>query len=142
MLRRPFISRIPVQWVFVTIWMLVGLQPAYSEEARVLHPAADGVQRTTLAMESYVYTPKELIVEAGKPVELNLQNDSFLVPHNFLLDSPDGQRVIEADVSGGDTETVRFTPTAPGIYPFYCDKQLLFFPNHREEGMEGRIVVR
>ena len=27
--------------------------------------------------------------------------------------------------------------TKPGTYSFYCDKQLLFFPNHREEGMEG-----
>ena len=142
MLRIRFFLRIPVQCVFVTIWLLVGAHPGFSEEALVLQPDADGVQRTTLTMESYVYAPKELIVELGKPVELNLQNDSFLVPHNFLLDSPDGQRVIEADVSGGDTETVRFTPTAPGIYPFYCNKQLLFFPNHREEGMEGRIVVR
>ena len=134
--------RIPVHWVFVTMWMLVGAHLGFSEEALVLQPDADGVQRTTLTMESYVYSPNELMAEVGKPVELNLQNESFLVPHNFLLDSPDGQRVIEADVSGGDTETVRFTPTAPGIYPFYCDKQLLFFPNHREEGMEGRLVVR
>ena len=142
MLRIGFFLRIPVQWVFVTMWLLVGAHPVFSEEALVLQPDADGVQRATLTMESYVYAPKELIVELGKPVELILQNDSFLVPHNFLLDSPDGQRVIEADVSGGDTETVGFTPTAPGIYPFYCNKQLLFFPNHREEGMEGRIVVR
>ena len=142
MLKKGFLIRIPVQGVFVITWLLLCVHPGFSEEALVLQPDADGVQRTTIKMESYIYAPKELIVELGKPVELTLQNDSFLVPHNFLLDTPDGQRVVEADVSGGDTDTVQFTLTTPGTYPFYCNNQLLFFPTHREEGMEGRIVVR
>lgn len=115
---------------------------ASSAEPHELKVEKDGVQRATIVMESYAYEPKDLIVEAGKPVELTLQNESFLVPHNFLLDSPDGQRIVEAEISGGDIDIIRFTLTAPGRYPFYCDKQLLFFPNHREEGMEGSILVR
>lgn len=128
--------------MFVTTWLLLCAHPAFSEEPLVLQPDKDGVQRATITMESYVFAPKELVVELGKPVELTLQNDSFLVPHNFLLDSPDRERLVDTNVSSGDTETVQITLTTPGTYPFYCNKQLLFFPNHREEGMEGTIVVR
>ncbi len=126
--------------VILNLLLVFGV--AYSEEPLVLQPDKDGIQRATINMESYVYSPNKLIVELGKPVELTLQNNSFLVPHNFLLDSPDGERLVDEDISSGEIETVQFTLTTPGTYPFYCDKQLLFFPNHREEGMEGTIVVR
>ena len=121
---------IPVVFLFLPIFPLLAEKPL---EPLVLASDNEGVQRATLVLESYVYTPHDLVVEAGKPVEFTLKNESFLVPHTFLLDSPDGERLVE--------ETVQFTLAQPGVYPFYCDKQLLFFPNHREEGMEGRITV-
>lgn len=95
-----------------------------------------------IRMESYSYTPSEVVVEAGEPVTLTLINESFLIPHNFLLDAPSGKRLVEADISSGDNESMTLTLTEPGIYPFYCDKQLFFFPTHREEGMEGHLIVR
>jgi plastocyanin len=128
--------------MFVPTWLFLCVLPSFSEESLILRPDKEGVQRATITMESYVFAPKELVVDLGKPVELTLQNDSFLVPHNFLLDSPAGERLVDANVSSGEIEIVQFTPTTPGTYPFYCDKQLLFFPNHRKEGMEGTIVVR
>ncbi|PJA77875.1 MAG: quinol oxidase [Nitrospirae bacterium CG_4_9_14_3_um_filter_51_5] len=99
-------------------------------------------QQVVISMESYAFTPSEVVVEAGKPVTLTVSNQSFLVPHNFLLDDPNGVRLVDADISSGDTEVVTLTLTEPGFYPFYCDKKLLFFPNHREQGMEGRLIVR
>lgn len=99
-------------------------------------------QQVMISMESYAFTPSEVVVKAGIPVTLTLSNQSFLVPHNFLLDDPSGTRLVDADISSGDTEAVTLTLTEPGIYPFYCDKQLLFFPTHREQGMEGRLIVR
>jgi plastocyanin len=99
-------------------------------------------RHVVIRMESYSYTPSEVVLEAGQPVNFTLINESFLVPHNFLLDDPDGNRLVEADISSGDTHNVTLTLTEPGIYPFYCDKQFLFFPNHRKEGMEGRLIVR
>jgi plastocyanin len=83
-----------------------------------------------------------VVVEAGKPITLILSNESFLVPHNFLLDDPGGIRLVDADISSGDTKVVTLTLMEPGIYPFYCDKKLLFFPSHRKQGMEGRLIVR
>ena len=106
------------------------------------HMEAPLGQHILISMESYSFTPSEIIVEAGKPVTLNLSNQSFLVPHNFLLDDPGGIRLVDTDISSGDTKAVTLTLTEPGIYPFYCDKKLLFFPSHREEGMEGRLIVR
>jgi len=93
-------------------------------------------------MESYVFTPSEVTIDVGKPITLILNNQSFLVPHNFLIENPHGVRVLEADISSGESQTHTLTLTEPGIYPFYCDKQLLFFPTHREEGMEGRLIVQ
>ena len=99
-------------------------------------------QTIVIDMESYVYTPSELTIEIGKPITLILNNQSFLVPHNFLLDDPNGVRVLEADISSGESQSHPLTLTEPGIYSFYCDKQLFFFPSHREEGMEGRFIVQ
>ncbi len=99
-------------------------------------------QQVMISMESYVFTPSEVVVKAGESVTLTLSNQSFLVPHNFLLDDPSGIRLVDADISSGDTEALTLTLTEPGIYPFYCDKKLLFFPSHREQGMEGRLIVR
>jgi plastocyanin len=98
-------------------------------------------QEMVIDMESYAFTPAELTIERGKPVTLILRNQSFLVPHNFLLENPHGVRILEADISSGESQTHVLTLNESGIYPFYCDKQLLFFPTHREEGMEGRLIV-
>ncbi|UCE62537.1 MAG: cupredoxin domain-containing protein [Nitrospirota bacterium] len=142
MSKQRFFPKIPVQLVSLIASLLLGAPISFSEEPLVLQADQDGVQRAKINMESYVYSPNKLVVDLGKPVELTLENNSFLVPHNFLLDSPDGERLVEEDISSGEIETVQFTLTTSGTYPFYCDKQLLFFPNHREEGMEGTIVVR
>ncbi|WP_447980297.1 cupredoxin domain-containing protein [Candidatus Nitrospira bockiana] len=114
-----------------------GSQPPFSVP---LDP--DGVQRATIILDSYSYDPPHLIVQAGKPVELVLRSVTTLTPHNFILKEPQAGLVVEADVGAGKTMTVRFTPTEPGVYPFYCDKKLLFFPSHRAKGMEGLLEVR
>jgi plastocyanin len=103
---------------------------------------ADGVQRATITLDSYSYTPGHLIVQSGKPVELTLIRATLLVPHNFLLKEPDAGIVIEEDVGHSEPTKVKFTPTRPGTYPYYCDRKLPFRPSHREQGMEGRLEVR
>ena len=99
-------------------------------------------EEIVIDMESYVFSPSEITVDVGKPITLILNNQSFLVPHNFLLDDPHGVRVLEADISSGESQSFSLTLTEPGVYPFYCEKQLFFFPSHREEGMEGRLIVQ
>lgn len=94
-----------------------------------------------IIMDSYAYSPSELTLPKGQSVTFVLKNESFLVPHNFLLDDPDGIRLVERDVSSGESERMVVTLDKSGTYQFYCDKQLLFFPTHREQGMEGRLIV-
>lgn len=103
---------------------------------------ADGVQRATITMDSYSYTPNHLIVQAGKPVELTLTSVTTIVPHNFILKNPAAGLVVEKDVSAGKTGKVTFTPTQAGTETFYCDRRLWPMPSHRDKGMEGKLEIR
>lgn len=135
-------------WLAVLLcWVLSGFFSggAFGEtdpEVLVLRPDADGIQRAFIVLDSYAYTPSHVSVEAGAPVEFQLENQSFLTPHNFIIDHPDADLQQDVNVDAGDNVTIRFVAQVPGTYTFYCDKQLLFFPSHREEGMEGRLEVR
>jgi plastocyanin len=113
-----------------------------AEETLVVGPGADGVQRASLVLDSYSYTPKRLVVRAGKPVELSLHNVSTLAPHNFVVADPAAGFKVNKDVSAGKTARVSFVPPHAGIFVFYCDKRLLFFKSHRDNGMEGVLEVR
>ena len=108
----------------------------------VIPVTADGVQRATVTLDSYSYSPNHLIVEAGKPVELTLTSVTTIVPHNFIIKDPAGSLSVEQDISAGKTATITFTPPQPGIFPIYCDKRLWPFPSHRDKGMDGKLEVR
>jgi plastocyanin len=102
----------------------------------------DGVQRTTVILDSYSYEPAHLVVEKGKPVELTLKSVTTLIPHNFIVKDPAGGFSVEQDVGAGKTDVLKFTPTQAGIFPIYCDKRLWPLASHREKGMEGKLEVR
>lgn len=126
---------------FLSCWLAIGggaLSPVAAGGPVTLQPGADGVQRLAIILDSYSYSPDRLIVQAGQPVELALTSVTTITPHNFIIKDLG----VEQDVGAGKTVTVRFTPTQPGTFPFYCDKKLLFLPSHREKGMEGRLEVR
>ena len=128
------------------IGLLITLQVAVAQAADIAQPATpfvvsvgtDGVQRATITLDSYSYTPKHLIVEAGKPVELILTSVTTITPHNFIIK----ELSVEQDLSAGKTITITFTPTQPGTFPIYCDKRLWPLPSHRDKGMEGTFEVK
>jgi heme/copper-type cytochrome/quinol oxidase subunit 2 len=136
--------------MLATVWFLTSVgvtivnavEPSQSGPPVVVPVAADGVQRATVTLDSYSYTPNHLIVEAGKPVELTLTSMTTIIPHNFIIKDPAGSLSVEQDVSAGKTVTVTFTPTQSGIFPIYCDKRLWPLPSHRDKGMEGKLEVR
>jgi heme/copper-type cytochrome/quinol oxidase subunit 2 len=103
---------------------------------------SDGVQRTTVILDSYSYQPGHLVVEKGKPVELTLKSVTTLTPHNFIIKDPAGSLSVEQDVSAGKTGILKFTPVQSGTFPIYCDKRLWPLPSHRDKGMEGKLEVR
>jgi len=119
--------------VQTTVVQAVDLAPPF-----VVPMASDGVQRATITLDSYAYTPNHLIVEAGKPVELTLTSVTTITPHNFIIK----ELSVEQDVSAGKTVVVKFTPTQTGMFPIYCDKRLWPMPSHRDKGMEGTFEVK
>jgi heme/copper-type cytochrome/quinol oxidase subunit 2 len=129
-----------------SVGLLIALQIAVAQAADVAQPAApfmvpvgaDGVQRATITLDSYSYTPNHVIVEAGKPVELTLTSVTTITPHNFIIK----ELSVEQDVSAGKTVTIKFTPTQTGTFPIYCDKRLWPLPSHRDKGMEGKFEVK
>jgi hypothetical protein len=79
--------------------------------------AADGVQRATVTLDSYSYTPNHLIVEAGKPVELTLTSVTSFAPHNFIIKDSAGSLSVEQDVSAGKTVTTNLRRLSPAHFP-------------------------
>ena len=126
----------------VGVTIVNAVEPSHSVPPMVIPVGADGVQRATITLDSYSYTPNHLIVESGKPVELTLTSVTTIIPHNFIIKDPAGSLSVEQDVSAGKTATVKFTPTQPGTFPIYCDKRLWPLPSHRDKGMEGKLEVR
>jgi len=128
------------------VGLLIGLHVTVVHAADVVQPAvpfvvpvgADGVQRATITLDSYSYTPNHLVVEAGKPVELTLTSVTTITPHNFIIK----ELSVEQDLSAGKTAVITFTPAQTGSYPIYCDKRLWPLPSHRDKGMEGIFEVK
>jgi len=102
----------------------------------------DGVQRAVVEADSYAFTPRHLIVKAGKPVELTFKSVTWVVPHNVIIDDPQSGLNIRGEIPAGESLTITFTPMVAGTFAIYCDKKLPFFKSHREKGQEGVLEVR
>jgi plastocyanin len=117
-------------------------EKAPTESGTIVPTDADGVQRVTMILDSYSYSPDHIVVRAGHPVEILLTSVTTFTPHNFVLKDEAAGLSLDGDVGAGKKMTLRFTPQQKGIFAFYCDKKLLFFASHREKGMEGKLEVR
>src|SRR5262249_17887300 len=105
-------------------------------EVRV-EPGTDGVQHVTITAHSFWFEPNPVVIKAHVPVELRVKNGALLIPHNLTCIAP--QAGIQLDEGLGmfkDSETARFTVTAPGEYPFFCKKD-----HHSKKGMTGTLVA-
>jgi heme/copper-type cytochrome/quinol oxidase subunit 2 len=141
---RQLLNIIAMVWLLTSVGVAIvhGAEPSQPGPPVVIPVAADGVQRASITLDSYSYSPNHLIVEAGKPVELTLTSVTTLIPHNFIIKDLAGTLFVEQDVSAGKTVTIKFTPAQPGTFPIYCDKRLWPLPSHRDKGMEGTLEVR
>jgi plastocyanin domain-containing protein len=101
---------------------------------------SDGVQRVEIVGGGYFFKPNRIIVKVNVPVELKLRKESGVVPHNFVIKAPEAGMDLDLSL-GTEPKVVKFVPTKPGTYPFYCSKKLLFFESHRDKGMKGMLEV-
>lgn len=131
--------------IFVGFALLGLLQAASAFAAapeRVIVPVSvDHVQRLEITVDSYFFKPSHFVVKQNIPVELTFKGASWIVPHNFVLKSPEAGLTIDQEIGSGETTTLRFTPTRVGEFKFSCTKKLLFLPSHEELGMVGTLVV-
>ncbi len=103
--------------------------------------SSDGVQKIEILGGDYFFDPDHIIVKANVPVEITIKKDSIIVPHNITIEAPEAGIEVSESLSR-TPEVIRFTPTKPGKYAFYCTKKLFFSKSHREKGMEGVLEVR
>src|SRR5437588_7886842 len=137
-----FMQTLKVLTLISVLLLLITLISEDDSLVSIAQADDQGIQRATIIMDSYSYSPNELSVEAGKPVELTLRNAATFTPHTFHLADPASGLHVHVEVSAGESQTVSFTPNQRGTFTFYCEKKLLFFKSHRERGQEGRLKVR
>lgn len=116
---------------------------AYGERSRTVESAvlgADGVQRVKVVGGSYFFKPDHIVVKVDIPVELLVSKESGLIPHDMVARAPEAG-INFAESLTTEPKIIRFTPTKPGTYSFYCSKKLLFFESHRHKGMDGVVEV-
>ncbi len=132
--------------IFLSLLLLLalaGVSSGQNEQVKRTQRAAvgsDGVQRIDVTAGEYFFDPARIIVRVNVPVELRIRRERGLVSHDFVIEAPEAGMEIREGLEP-ETKSIRFTPLKTGRYPFYCDKRFLFFPSHREQGMEGVIEV-
>lgn len=105
-------------------------QPALPEVTRTagaevgaVRTAPDGFQEITLETgDDYVFTPDTFTVAPGD-VRLTLLNSGEQMTHNILFTEGAGPAEITEQIpvlGPGRSETIEFTVTEPGEYPFEC----------------------
>jgi len=127
--------------VTAVIFLLAAGAAAAEKKAFTAKIDPDGVQRVEILAGSYFFDPSTIIVKVNVPVELKIRKEPGMIPHDIVLKAPEAG--IDFAVELKETpETIKFTPTKVGTYPFDCDKKLLFFESHKDKGMTGTLEVQ
>jgi heme/copper-type cytochrome/quinol oxidase subunit 2 len=114
-------------------------QPA-KDEPFVATVGPTGVQRVEVLGGNYWFEPNHIVVRLDVPVELSVSKESGAIPHDISMKSPEaGMDFVQSLRT--TPNTIRFTPTKTGVYPFYCSKISPSGKTQRERGMEGVIEV-
>jgi uncharacterized cupredoxin-like copper-binding protein len=116
---------------------------------------AQPAQPVNVTTTEYAFTPKNVTLHAGQPVQLVIQNtgadDHNLSSDDIPISNVSYQRadnepaelrdyearnVLDADVKGGATSRVTFTPTRAGTFQFSSGEG-----DDEQKGMVGTFVV-
>ena len=93
--------------------------------------SAPAVQSVKVVAKRFDFTPDEIKVKKGVPVDLELTTADRV--HGFYAPKLN----LRAEIKPGETTHLRFTPEAAGTYLFQCD----IFCGEGHENMDGKIVV-
>ncbi len=117
--------------------------PESKEKRFVAVVEPDGVQRAEITGGEYYFEPKHVVLKVNVPAELKVKKSkdtSWFIPHDIVVRAPEAGIVFKVSLKT-DPQTVKFTPTKTGTYPFFCDKKPPFGKSHKDKGMEGVIEV-
>jgi plastocyanin len=123
--------------------LALSVSPAFAQEPQTI----------TVVLTEFKFTPDTITLTAGRPVQLNIQNQGK-ADHNLSSDdlplmninyakadnsTQDLSRyvstnVLNADALSGHTSVVTFTPTTPGTFGFFSEDE-------ESLGMVGKFVV-
>ena len=94
-------------------------------------PKAPQVQTVEILAQKFNFTPDEIKVKKGVPVDLELTTLDRL--HGFNVPGLG----LRAEIVPGQTTHVKFTPDKAGRYLFHCD----IFCGEGHEEMDAAIIV-
>ena len=96
-----------------------------------LAPKAPPVQTVEILAQRFDFTPEEIKVKKGMPVDLSLTTLDRL--HGFDVPGLG----LRAEIVPGETTHVKFTPDKAGRFSFHCD----VFCGEGHEDMDAAIIV-
>ncbi len=103
----------------------------WGDEQGVDDPIA-GAREIIVTATDYSFTPAQLSVAAGEPVNLTLRNQGR-VPHDLVIPDLD----VHVTAGPGGQATTGIVIDEPGTFDIVCT-----LPGHATAGMTGRLEVR
>jgi uncharacterized cupredoxin-like copper-binding protein len=91
----------------------------------------EGAPEVAVTATEYGFSPSELKVDFGEPVNLTLKNEGE-IPHDLVIP----ELGVGIAVGPGQQATTGIVADQPGSYDFRCT-----YPGHAEAGMTGLLVV-
>lgn len=133
-------NRVIIQLLLILGGMLFTCPAWGAEKPDIFKATVDksGVQKINMVGGSYYFKPNDVIVKKNIPVEIVIKKDPGSASHSIVLHAAEAGIDFEVELST-EPQTITFTPTKAGKYPFYCDEG--FIVPHRTKGMEGVLEV-
>ena len=117
--------------------------PGGPEKRFVATVGPDGVQHADITGGEYYFEPNHIVLKVNVPAELMVKKSkdtSWFIPHDIVVKAPEAGIDFKVSLTT-EPQSVKFTPTKAGKYPFFCDKKPPFGKSHKDKGMEGVIEV-
>ena len=104
------------------------------EETKIENKQVEITEAREIVVEGneFKFSPTSITVEKGEKINLVFKNIGKF-PHNFIVDE---LGITSKTINGGEEDSVEFVSEKTGTFSMYCG-----VGNHRQQGMEGEVVV-
>ena len=104
------------------------------EETNTENKQVEIVEARKIVVEGdeFKFTPTSITVKKGEKIMLTFKNVGKF-PHNLKVDE---LGISTKTINGGEEDSIEFVSEKTGTFSMYCG-----VGNHRQQGMEGEVVV-